>query len=218
MIAVAGQNSTPPLPRRLITDLLLHSKTETGSRILDLGCGDGTLVEWLNSLGFEAQGFREAKATSETVDANQPIVSGNPVSGYPFPPHKFNLILARDMSCYLKQRNSPELFITTANVLSSLLAGGKLVILDPIAPGGDPDAARIEWLLDHFSWFPAQCQPRQYAEGIGWFLKLRFLRDRRLDQWMITITAPTPNPTRLEWHRLACQIAQSVNSTSKIVA
>lgn len=217
MIA-AGSHATPPLPRRLLTDLLLHTKIEPGSRILDLGCGDGKLVEWLSSLGFEAQGFRESKTTSETQDANAKFVSGNPVSGYPFPPNRFHLILARDIGCYLKQRNSPELYITTANVLSSLVAGGKLVILEPLTPHAEPDAARIDWLLDHFSWFPAQCQPRQYAEGIGWFLKLRFLRDRRLDQWLITVTAPTPNPTRLEWHRLACQIAQSVNSTNKIVA
>lgn len=217
-MASASTNSALPLPRRLLSDILIHTKVSPGSRVLDLGCGDGSLVTGLNELGFEAQGFRESKATSETLTGNEQIVSGNAVSGYPFPPHRFNLIIARDINCYLTQRNSPELYITTANVLSSLVAGGKLVILDPIRPGGEPDSARIEWLRDHFSWFPAQCQPRQYSEGLGWYLKLRFLRARRLDQWMITITAPTPNPSRLEWHRLACQIAQSVNSTSKIVA
>jgi SAM-dependent methyltransferase len=217
-MASASTLSAPPLPRRLLNDLLLHSNVTPGSRILDLGCGDGSLVEYLNSLGFEAQGFRETKTTSEDLTGQEPIVSGNAASGYPFPPHRFNLILARDMGCYLKQRSSPELYITTANVLSSLVAGGKLVLLDPVKPHGESDAARIEWLTDHFSWFPAQCQPRQYSEGISWFLKLRFLRDRKLDQWLITVTAPTPNPSRLEWHRLACQIAQSVNSSNKIVA
>jgi cyclopropane fatty-acyl-phospholipid synthase-like methyltransferase len=217
-MASASTLSAPPLPRRLLNDILLKSNVTPGSRILDLGCGDGSLVDSLNALGYEAQGFRETKTTSEHLTGLETIVNGNAASGYPFPPHRFQLIIARDMGCYLKQRNAPELYITTANVLSSLVAGGKLVILDPVIPHAASDSARIEWLTDHFSWFPAQCQPRQYSEGIGWYLKLRFLRDRKLDQSLITVTAPTPNPSRLEWHRLACQIAQSVNSSQKIVA
>ena len=51
--------SSVPLPRAVVRHLLFAHQIGLGSRVLDVGCGHGELVHFLDDLGMDAVGLDE---------------------------------------------------------------------------------------------------------------------------------------------------------------
>ena len=103
-----------------------------GRRVLDIGCGYGSLVAYLRSCGYEAEGIdldRDAIEAGRRLFPENPIRFGNAESLDDWAPHSFDSITLKDSLHHLVCEGD---FPSAARTFRRVLApGGRLVILDP---------------------------------------------------------------------------------------
>jgi SAM-dependent methyltransferase len=103
-----------------------------GRRVLDIGCGYGSLVAYLRSSGYEAEGIdldRDAIEAGRDLFPENPIRIGNAESLDGWAPHSFDSITLKDSLHHLVCEGD---FPSAARAFRRVLApGGRLVILDP---------------------------------------------------------------------------------------
>ena len=91
----ARKSATPsPVPARLLRNLLGTSSAPK-IKVLDVGCGDGSVVRALRSLGAEAVGIDDAL----TAPA-EGLTAGSLAANLAYPAHSFDVILVRGMKVY----------------------------------------------------------------------------------------------------------------------
>jgi SAM-dependent methyltransferase len=194
---------TAPVPTRLLRDLLGKASGKS-LKVLDVGCSDGALVAELKSLGMDAVGIDDS--LSKTSDG---LHAGSLAANLPFPAHSMDLVLVRGMKVFGGELAGPEVFTSTANLLSCLKPTGRLILFEPMsfAGTGSVNAARLNAWRDHLSRFPGKCSTRQYADGLGFLLSLKWLLgDKKISATIVTMTIDAKPMSRLEWHRVVRDI------------
>jgi len=128
----------PGLPRRLLRYLFETGHVGIGSRVLDVGCGGGSLLRYLNELCLDATGLDESPQNIETARALAPELSlfcGRAQDPLPFAENTFNLVLARDLSVYEGELFSYGALLSTARLLAAIRPGGHLLIVHQVQNG-----------------------------------------------------------------------------------
>ena len=103
-----------------------------GRRVLDVGCGYGSLVNYLTEQGFEAEGI---DFDQESVDAAHTLFSGvkvrieNAESLEEYPSHSFDSVVLKDALHHLVCEGDFQ--VSSKTIRRMLKPGGRLVILDP---------------------------------------------------------------------------------------
>ena len=168
------------IPRIALRRLLGRRQLGIGSRVLDVGCGTGELVDLLSDLGLEAVGIDESVEAVEAAQYNVPraefysIDAAGPVF---FAEDPFDLILIR--RCPLDE--------------GSLLSSSALMMIDQWLSMLRPGGCLVRWL-------PAQqgfrdCRHRHWAEC--------FLNQFRQFAGTCTIERfQDPSATMLLWNRI----------------
>ena len=117
---------TEALQRRLILDLLGDIR---GLRVLDIGCGDGSLAIELHRRGAIVTGIDRssamidaAKAAALHRHAQIPFIVA-PAEAIPFPPARFDVVVAVTVLCFVQE--PAPVFSEIARVLRP---GGRLAI------------------------------------------------------------------------------------------
>jgi len=115
------------ITERLEHDLIIYlSAPLKGMRILDVGCGDGTLTNKLAELGADAVGV---DANSDMIAVAQMLKCGTyqvaAATALPFPDASFDRVIAMTVLCVAPQRD--DIIDENTRVLRS---GGCLVIGD----------------------------------------------------------------------------------------
>jgi SAM-dependent methyltransferase len=195
------------LPRRVARKLLRGAWGRKARHVLDVGCGNGRLVAYLQRRGCLAAGIDESAATQGATSAASIIHRGNIAGGFPFKSQSFDLILVRSSRIYAGDLNTPEAFTATANLLSSLKPRRRAIFLEPatVEPGRGPDTARLAALQAHLACFPGDVDVRDYHDGVGRFLSLEWLLGRYRDfaLTLVIYTSPRTVLSRLKLHQQA---------------
>jgi SAM-dependent methyltransferase len=195
------------LPRRVARKLLRGAWGRKARHVLDVGCGNGQLVAYLQRRGCLAAGIDENAATQGATSATSIIHRGSVAGGFPFKPQSFDLILVRTSRIYAGDLNTPEAFTATANLLSSLKPRRRAIFLEPatVEHGRGPDAARLAALQEHLGCFPGDVSVRDYHDGVGRFLSLEWLLGRYRDfaLTLVVYTSPRTVLSRLKLHQQA---------------
>jgi SAM-dependent methyltransferase len=205
--AAAMRKSALPLPRRVIRKLVRGSLLRRTRTILDVGCEDGNLVASLQSRGKRAAGIDDRTGLPALIPNIPELHQRSIAGGFPFPQHYFDLILIRHAKVYAGDLTSPESFIATANLLSSLKPRRRAVVL--MQPGDDPTYvdARVAVWRTHLAHFGGEVSVAPYVDGKERYLSLEWLlgRNRDINLTLLTILAPRKAVSRLEWHQQARQ-------------
>ena len=190
------------IPLRFIRSLLQSCHLNSSARVLEVGCGDGRLVALLREKGIAAEGLDDRSHNAAAAKNLHFVALTAPP---PFSPQSFDLVLFRGSRAHDGALRTPEACTGTANLLSCLKPGGRMILLDPDQPssGQKPNPERIRTWHDHLSAFPGEFHVQAYSEGLSRFLTLRFLFQPALDVNILTFTLPAVAITRLEWHRRA---------------
>lgn len=124
--------SDPGLPKRLLRHLFETGRVGIGCRVLDVGCGGGNLLRFLNQLCLDATGLDESPQNVETARALAPeldVYCGRAQDPLPFAEHTFNLVLVRDLAVYEGELFSFGALLSTARLLAAVRPGGHLLIV-----------------------------------------------------------------------------------------
>lgn len=197
------------LPRRAIRYLLESPGLAVGSSILDAGCGSGELAWYLACLGFQVTGFDEcpehiaaARRSATTADFS----CGASLS-IPFPQHRFDLVLVRQLNVYSGSLYSLGSLQTTAQLLSCVKPGGRLVILEhrDTTAAGAAEGHGEECLQKHLDGFTGEVstvdlQDPAIQPGV---LKTWLVRRPRAGFVAASIEIPEEPIHRSEWLRMA---------------
>lgn len=206
------------LPRRVARKLLRGAWGRKARHVLDVGCGNGLLVAYLQRRGCLAAGIDESAATQGATSAASIIHRGSIAGGFPFKPQSFDLVLVRSSRIYAGDLNTPEAFTATANLLSSLKPRRRAIFLEPatVEPGRGTDETRSAALQSHLGCFPGEVDVRDYHDGAGRFFSLEWLlghyRDFALT--LVVYTAPRTVLSRLKLHQQAREAVLRLQSQS----
>jgi len=174
-------------------------------RVLEVGCGRGESLALLAGRKIDAYGFDLGAASGTLLAAKDHFAFGSLSSAMRFPQHHFDLIVLRPMPAFRGELSTAEHYVATANLLSCVKAGGRLVIVEP-SQGRDGAAvgAWMERWEKHLAAFTVDRKVQNYRDGLGWMLSFGWLsKSPRLDLKTIVLTTPSKMVSRLEWHREA---------------
>ena len=114
------------------------------SVVLEIGAGNGSLLELLEKRGIAAQGLEESKDRITLIKQKNPklnIANASPLKSNVFPPNSFSHIMCLFFTLYY-QKNKLDFF---KNCYDWLMPGGYLIIhlvnrdkFDPLVPAGNP--------------------------------------------------------------------------------
>ncbi len=199
----AKKSLATSVPPRLLRSLLGKSASPK-IKVLDVGCGDGSVVRALRQLGADAVGI------DDTLEAQaEGLTAGSLAANFAYPAHSFDVVIVRGMKVYGGAFEGPEVFTSTANLLSCLRPDGRLVLFEPqdVTGPGAVNAGRLNTWREHLAKFPGACDVRQVRDGIGFLLSLKWLLgEKRIDATIVSMTIPTRSISRLEWHRIVRDI------------
>lgn len=103
-----------------------------GKRILDIGCGYGSLVNYLVARGFEAEGWDhdpESVAVAHELFPGVPVKHVDAEREATMPANTFDSVVLKDSLHHLAGEGDVD--VSFANIRRLLKPGGRIVILDP---------------------------------------------------------------------------------------
>ena len=213
---MSSANAPLPLPRRFLRDLLVGCDAGIGSKLIDVGCGEGDLAAFCQTLGIDVAGFDDDAEAIEAGRIAHPDLNlhvGTLANSVPFAAGEYDAAIVRGMDVYEDSLDGIEAFASTANLLSCLKPLGKLVFLfeDAVTDLKNRANVRQDELAEHFAHFPGRCRQEVYAEGIGRFISPSFMLGRRSREGysLLTMQVPPKAVSRLEWHGFAREAVMS---------
>jgi predicted GNAT family N-acyltransferase/ubiquinone/menaquinone biosynthesis C-methylase UbiE len=133
--AEAGGAAMAPVERRH-TDILREEVAIGGQRILDVGCGDGTLVRWLAAKGAEAVGVEcspgRLAAFGLATEENGVRFAGGVGEALPFADASFDTVVFFNSLHHVAPKLQGVALSEAARVL---VEGGTLYVAEPLAEG-----------------------------------------------------------------------------------
>ena len=201
---------TPGLPLRVLRHLIVKHDFPIGSRVLDVGCGQGQLVQFLHELGFDVTGIDESHTAIEDARRAAPQLDlrhGRPDELAPCRQHTFDVVLIRGFSDYREDLFAAQAFQATANLLSCVRPGMLLVFLVKIgcSAWGQIAAHSVACYEQQLAAFPGRCEttgwPDSYMQPETW---RSFLSGRRPAGYVATtLKVPSAPLSRDDWLQLA---------------
>lgn len=158
------------LPRKVLRHLVVAHGVGVGSRVLDVGCGGGELVGFLQDLGLFATGCEESAVKLTRARRNNPkldLVHCQAFErGVPFAAHQFDLILVRNLSVYHGNLLAADALKTTAHLAACVRPGGYLVFLTSMAeePADAGPAHDGSCFLRHVSLFRGSAETAEFPD------------------------------------------------------
>lgn len=131
--------------RRAGLDVLVHHLSSLPrGRLLDVGCGDGQIVEFMNGLGWQAEGVDFDPAAVAVARHKGLQVQAGKLQALAFPANSFAAIV---MSHFIEHVHEPLAILQECHRL--LRPNGRLIILTPnVASWGHRRFARAWFALD----------------------------------------------------------------------
>jgi SAM-dependent methyltransferase len=123
-------------PRRESTDVVRESLSLADARVLDVGCGDGTLVRMMAREGAQVTGLeitesQLARATAEPPVAGERYRVGR-AEALPFEDGDFTIVVFFNSLHHVPVEVQDKALAEAARVL---VAGGRLFVMEPVAEG-----------------------------------------------------------------------------------
>ncbi len=204
----------PGLPRKVLHHLIVKGDLAVGARILDVGCGRGELVQFLDQLGFDAAGIDDSRENIAVARHRVPSLDFRCLRADEITAagqHTLDLVLVRDFDAYRENLNSPAALKTTANLLSCVTPGGFLVFLvrsDSVSNSANC-GHHIACYAKHLLEFPGHCETTGLSNGFDQPQTWRSLLAGGPRSGFVTVTIRLPREPvgRCNWLRLADQAA-----------
>jgi SAM-dependent methyltransferase len=187
------------------TKALAGIKTGADTRVLEVGCGRGESLALLAGRKIDAYGFDLGAASGPLLAPKSQFAFGSLSSAMSYPQHHFDLVVVRPMPSFRGEIATAEHYVATANLLSCVKAGGRMIIVEPAA--GRDNATAAEWTERwnrQLEAFTVEKKSSAYRDGglmlalFGWLKK-----QPKLDLQLVQIAIPEKPVSRLEWHRQA---------------
>lgn len=208
------ENSTAPewpgLSRRVLRHVIIRHDLPVGSRILDVGCGQGELVHFLHLLGFDVVGIdrsREVISTSRNRSPHLDLRHGRPDEPEITGLSPFDVVIVRDFAGYDANLLSSRSLQTTANLLSCLKPGRVLVFLarTGMSQPEFPALHSTDCYQSHLAAFPGHAEstvlPDSYVRAGTW---TSLLSGRRPTGYLTaTYQVPDEPQSREDWLEFA---------------
>ncbi len=180
-------------------------KMGADTRVLEVGCGRGESLALLATKKIDAYGFDLGAASGPLLAPKSQFAFGSLSSAMSYPQHHFDLVVVRPMPSFRGELSMAEHYVATANLLSCVKPGGRMIIVEPNA--GRDGSTAAEWTERwnrQLEAFTVEKKSAPYRDGglmlalFGWLKKTP-----KLDLQLIQLTIPGTAVSRLEWHRQA---------------
>jgi SAM-dependent methyltransferase len=194
-------------------------KAVADTRVLEVGCGRGESLALLAGKKIDAYGF-DLGAASGLLAPKSQFAFGSLSSAMSYPQHHFDAVIVRPMPSFRGELATAEHYVATANLLSCVKPGGRMIIVEPSA--GRDGATAEEWIARwtrQLEAFSVEKKVATYRDGglmqalFGWLRK-----GPKLDLALIQIAIPQTAVSRLEWHRQARSAAMPKTRNSRKAA
>ena len=212
--------SSVPLPRAVVRHLLFAHQIGMGSRVLDVGCGHGDLVHFLDDLGMDAVGLDESPDNVQWAAEHEPRSDFQLVTT---PPEKslehiandepLDLIVVRHLTSYDGNLFCSSSFQATAKMLQHLRPNGWFTFLvHRDTSRREANASHeVSCFARHLSFFPGTCRVSHFADCELSTIASDWLHLHRHHGEFLVASLRVPHVALSadEWQRLANQAANS---------
>jgi SAM-dependent methyltransferase len=138
-----------------------------GFTVLDVGCGDGHLAGYFDSLGIRCVGIDERAEKIAQARRNSPECEFHCAAiadRVPIVDTEFDTILVRESSAFRGSLFGVSAFEATAHLVSRLRPGGWLAFLTSTSSAAAPAAGhQSSCFVRHAQALPGTCESRDYA-------------------------------------------------------
>lgn len=212
--------SSVPLPRAVVRHLLFAHQIGMGSRVLDVGCGRGELVHFLDGLGLNAEGLDESpdnvwSAVQREPRSNFQLV-GTPVEQsleHIRNDEPLDLIVVRHLTSYDGNLFERPSFQATAKLLRHLRPSGWFTFLvhRDTSRRAAGTSHEVSCFARHLSYFPGTCRVSHFADCELSAIANDWLHlHRHYGEFLVaSLRVPHVALSASEWDRLALQAAHS---------
>lgn len=212
--------SSVPLPRAVVRHLLFTHQVGMGSRVLDVGCGHGELVHFLDDLGIEAVGLDESADNVSWAQQHEPrsdfqLVSSDACTSLEHiaDDEPLDLIVVRHLTTYDGDLFCRQAFQATAKLLQHLRPNGWLTFLvhKDISHRTAGTSHEIACFARHLSFFPGVCRVTHFADCELSTIASDWLHGHRhYGEFLVaSLQVPQVLLSPFEWQRLAAQAASN---------
>jgi SAM-dependent methyltransferase len=207
------------IPRKVLSRLFDWTKVGVGFRVLDVGCGQGELAAYFNSLGILCTGIDESPTNIVQARRAAPACDftcgsiNTPVNG---PRGGFDLILVRDASPFQGSLISPPVVSTSLQLLSRVRPNGCLAFLTRIENSTTTAAShQLACYARHFGFLPGNADFHELPDGhlIGRTLRQRTGGQTASGYVIALLRLPSQALSEEEWHK-ATEAASRVANAS----
>ncbi len=208
--------SSVPLPRAVMRHLLLEHQIGWGSRVLDVGCGHGELVHFLDDLGIEAVGMDESAENLSWAQNLEPRSDFQLVTApaeqsldHIVDDEPLDLVVVRHLTTYDGDLFSPASFQASAKLLQHVRPGGWLSFLvhRDTTHRRDGNSHELACFARHLSFFPGTCRVSHFADCELSTIAYDWLHlHRHHGEFLVaSLRVPQSPIEAVEWRRLANQ-------------